>query len=315
MHETRRVTYSAGSGLLDRSEHHRASSETLRGRSDARLMAFHNGRLLTDVAGEGPSSCWQTPSDEILALAGDTALFLGMLDGHPVFAQDFGAMDEIAAFERFCRPPPHEATFIDLRAIAGQLSVGDANAVATAKAMLSWHRSHRFCSRCGAPSHMEMGGWRRGCASCKAMHFPRTDPVVIMLIVRGDNVLLGRQTQFPPGLYSLLAGFMEPGETIENAVRRETQEEANICVGEVGYVGSQPWPFQSNLMIGCWGVATSEEITIDPNELEDARWASRRDMAIAMMGEHPDLRAPRVDAIARAILTDWINGDIPIPDA
>ncbi len=132
-----------------------------------------------------------------------------------------------------------------------------------------------------------------------------------MLILRGDDVLIGRQTQFPPGTYSLLAGFMEPGETIEDAVRREVLEETQIRVGRVGYLGCQPWPFPANLMLGCIGEAETSEITRDPTELEDARWVTRSAMQQILRGEHPEIRPPRRDAIARAILTDWINGAVP----
>jgi NAD+ diphosphatase len=132
-----------------------------------------------------------------------------------------------------------------------------------------------------------------------------------MLILRGDEVLIGRQSTFPPGTYSLLAGFMEPGETMEDAVRREVLEETAIRVGRVGYLGCQPWPFPSNLMLGCIGMAESAEITRDPTELEDALWVRREAMAQILRGEHPEIRPPRKDAIARAILTDWINGAIP----
>ena len=132
-----------------------------------------------------------------------------------------------------------------------------------------------------------------------------------MLILRGDQVLIGRQSGFPPGIYSLLAGFVEPGETIEDAVRREVLEETQVRVGRVGYLGCQPWPFPANLMMGCIGEAETSEITRDPHELEDARWVSREDMEAIIRGEHPEIKAPRPDAIARAILTDWVNGAIP----
>jgi NAD+ diphosphatase len=145
--------------------------------------------------------------------------------------------------------------------------------------------------------------------ACGALHFPRTDPVVIMLVTRGDKVLLGRQSVWAPGLYSLLAGFMEPGETIGDAVRRETREETSVRIGRVQFLASQPWPFPANLMLGCWGEALTDEIVIDA-EIEDARWVNRAEMAMALNGEHPHFASPRADSIARWILTAWVAGEI-----
>ena len=199
--------------------------------------------------------------------------------------------------------------FIDLRSIAGQITQAEATIVAAAKGVIGWHRIHPFCARCGSATLPEDAGWRRKCATCGALHFPRTDPVVIMLVTRGDKVLLGRQSVWPPGLYSLLAGFMEPGETIGDAVRRETLEEASIRVGRVRFLASQPWPFPASLMLGCWGEALNEEIVIDA-EIEDACWVSRAEMALAFNGEHPRFAAPRPDSIARWILTAWVAGEI-----
>jgi len=175
---------------------------------------------------------------------------------------------------------------------------------------IGWHETHPCCARCGATTGIEDGGWRRVCASCGAFHFPRIDPVVIMLVLHGDDVLLGRQSRWPEGLHSLLAGFMEPGETIEDAVRREVLEEANIRTARVRFLACQPWPFPSSLMLGCVAEATSREITIDPTELEAARWVSRGEMAEILAGGRPGIASPRVDAIARAILAAWVAGEI-----
>jgi NAD+ diphosphatase len=200
--------------------------------------------------------------------------------------------------------------FIDLRSVAGQLSQGEATVYASAKGVIGWHRIHPFCARCGGSTRPGDGGWRRVCSACGGLHFPRTDPVVIMLVTRGDKVLLGRQSAWLPGLYSLLAGFMEPGETIADAVRRETREETSVRVGRVRFIASQPWPFPASLMLGCWGEALTEEIVIDA-EIEDARWATRADMALALEGRHPEFGSPRPDSIARWILTAWVAGEIP----
>jgi len=201
---------------------------------------------------------------------------------------------------------PEASCFAELRAIMTSLSPRDAELAATARSMFSWHMSHGFCSACGTQSMAVDAGWRRRCPTCGTSHFPRTDPVVIMLILSGDKVLVGRSPGWPDGMYSLLAGFLEPGETIEAAVRREVFEEAGIKVGEVGYLASQPWAFPSSLMIGCIGYATSTDITLDPNELEDARWATRSEMQDAASGEHPDIKPARSGAIAHFLLERWL---------
>ena len=151
-----------------------------------------------------------------------------------------------------------------------------------------------------------MAGWQRICGACGAQHFPRTDPVVIMLVTRGNNVLLGRSPGWPEGMFSCLAGFMEPGEPMEAAVRREVLEETGIKVGSVRYLASQPWPYPASLMLGAAAEALDEAITLDPAELEAARWVSREDMARAFAGEHPEIRAPRRGAIAGFLLRNWL---------
>ncbi|MFT6775013.1 MAG: NAD+ diphosphatase [Paracoccaceae bacterium] len=203
---------------------------------------------------------------------------------------------------------PEAMQFVDLRNIMAELKVQDASDAAAARGMFEWHRSHRFCAKCGVPSRPEGGGWRRVCGGCGGLHFPRTDPVVIQLITFGDKVLLGRQPIWPKGFWSLLAGFMEPGETLEEAVRRETMEEASIPVGRVRYVASQPWPFPSSLMLACAGEALSDKITIDPTELEAARWVSRIELIDAMENPRPDMVPARKGAIARAVLEAWAYG-------
>ncbi len=196
--------------------------------------------------------------------------------------------------------------FVELRQVMTRLSRQDAELAVTARALFEWHKSHKFCSKCGQPSVMSMAGWQRSCPSCDAQHFPRTDPVVIMLITHGNNVLIGRSDFWPEGMYSLLAGFVEPGETLEAAVRREVKEETNIEVAEVGYLASQPWPFPNSLMFGCYGHATTTEITLDPNELEDARWMSREEMMAVHAGENPSIWAARKGSIAHFLIENWL---------
>lgn len=198
----------------------------------------------------------------------------------------------------------------DLRSIAvqGLVPVDHLAPLAEAKALLHWHARRHFCSNCGHPTEVVQAGWRRDCAHCGAQHFPRTDPVVIMLTVAGDQCLLGRQSRFAPGMWSCLAGFVEPGETIEEAARRETFEEAGIHCGKVRYFASQPWPFPSSLMIGCHAEAISHDIVVDRDELEDARWFSRDEAAAMLMRTHPDnLGTPPPMAIAHHIIRAWVE--------
>ncbi|BCP56190.1 NADH pyrophosphatase [Kaistia sp. 32K] len=181
-------------------------------------------------------------------------------------------------------------------------------ALAQARALLHWHAANRFCGRCGTRSTMALGGYRRDCPNCGLQKFPRTDPVAIMLAVDGDRCLMGRQARFAPGTYSCLAGFVEPGETIEDAVRREIQEEAGIRIGRVVYHASQPWPFPMSLMIGCIAEAISTDIVPDTEELEDCRWFSREETRAMLDGEHPDgLSTPPRMAIAHTLIRAWVE--------
>ncbi len=201
---------------------------------------------------------------------------------------------------------PADHLFCELRGIMINLSARDAELAATAKALFNWHKTHKFCAMCGAPSDMTMAGWQRSCVACGGQHFPRTDPVVIMLITHGNKVLIGRSPGWPEGMYSLLAGFVEPGETLEAAVRREVFEEAGIRVGHVDYLASQPWAFPSSLMFGCSGKALNDDITIDPHEIEDAVWVSREEIMQSFAGTHPFIKPAREGAIAHFILRNWL---------
>ncbi|MBY8976609.1 NAD(+) diphosphatase [Rhodobacteraceae bacterium NNCM2] len=306
MLKTQEITFAARSGQLDRASHLRGDAATLMRDEKAALLPFWRDKLLFDVTGDRPALGWVPPLPDYIDEAPDGVVFLGLADETPCFTADFSELDEERVEEFF----GDGAKFIDLRTVAGELSPMSASIAATAKGVLSWHGTHRFCSRCGNPSRHGDGGWRRRCVSCGALHFPRTDPVVIMLIVRDDHVLLGRQSVWPEGLYSLLAGFMEPGETIEDAVRRETFEESGVEIGEVRYVACQPWPFPSSLMLGCMAEALTDELTIDHNELEDAEWFSRAKVEVILQGKHPRIRSPRKDAIASSILRAWVAGEL-----
>jgi len=259
---------------------------------------------------------WLPIGHEILQSAEGQPVFLG-LDGRGArFAYNISAWepgdlpDSLHDFfdpSQQQHPAIKEAhAFAELRGVMAQLSPRDAELAATARSLLSWHRSHRYCASCGAQSAMKMSGWQRDCPDCGAKHFPRTDPVVIMLITRGNTVLVGRSHGWPEGMYSLLAGFVEPGETIEAAVRREVFEETGIGVGAVEYLSSQPWPFPSSLMLGCRGDALCDEIRIDRNELDDAVWVTREEMMDVYAGNTDRMKPSRKGAIAHFLIWHWL---------
>ncbi|MEM9641451.1 MAG: NAD(+) diphosphatase [Pseudomonadota bacterium] len=314
-----------GRGTIDRAGHLRASADRLlTDDPTARTTVFWRGKALFDNAnGPEPRLAWIPTDAPILAEASEAPIFLGLQDGAPRFAHDISSWADphadtnaLAQFadvslNRHPSMGPDQA-LLDLRGTMSMLHAEDAGNAAAAKGAFSWHDTHRFCARCGAPSSVSLAGWRRTCTACGTHHFPRTDPVVIMLILHRDLVLMGRSPGWPEGMYSLLAGFMEPGETIEAAVRRETHEEAGIPVDAVGYLSSQPWPFPASLMIGCWGRATDDKINLDPAELEDAVWLSREDLIAEMTSDQPRLRPARKGSIAQFLLSHWLAGRITI---
>ena len=231
------------------------------------------------------------------------AVFLGLANEAPRFG--FGY--EAAAVEAM--KARNDLKISDLRSIAvqGLVEAEHLPPLAEAKALLGWHARHRFCPNCSAATVVVQGGWRRDCPSCGLEHFPRTDPVVIMLASAGERCVLGRSPRFAPTMWSCLAGFVEPGETIEEAVRREVLEEAGIACGRVRYFASQPWPFPSSLMIGCHAQALSETIVIDRSEIEDARWFDRDELALMLARRHPDgLTTPPPVAIAHHIIRSFV---------
>jgi NAD+ diphosphatase len=231
-------------------------------------------------------------------------IFLGLEGTQPLFALDLDAASE-----------PHlgEGTFSEMRAAAFVLPARDTAIAGQAKALIDWHRRHGFCPNCGHATKLMDGGYRRLCPACGAEHFPRTDPVVIMLPLLGDRCLIGRNKRFPPGLYSAFAGFVEPGESMEEAVRRELMEEVNLKIGAVRYHATQPWPFPSSLMLGCYADAESDVFRIDGHEIEDARWLTKDEARARLTHEIEDaMKLPVTIAIAHHLIRDWANGE-PCP--
>ncbi len=319
------ITFTAAT--LDRAAHLRAPDAQARLWADprARALAVWCGKpMMAPEAAGALGLVWLPTAAPVLAHNVEAPIFLGLDAGAPRFACDVSAWDDPAAdsaeLRQFIdksgnRHPSFAAgeQFLDLRTMMARLKPDDAAHAAGARGIIAWHQTHRFCARCGAPSLPDLGGWKRHCPSCGASHFPRTDPVVIMLITHGNDVLLGRSPGWPAGMYSLLAGFMEPGETIEAAVRREVMEEAGLGVGAVRYLASQPWPFPASLMIGCQGAALDRAITRDPVELEDAIWVPRERILETLDGSDETLRPARQGAIARALLEGWLADDLHFP--
>ncbi|WMS41552.1 NAD(+) diphosphatase [Acuticoccus sp. MNP-M23] len=296
-----------GDNRLDRMSERRDDApfiESVRADPAGRTMLFHDDQLVTQE-GEGHGALFTR--DEAAALGGDwdSALFLGIGDDGPLFATPLPAA-------------PDENRFIahNLRALAvdGRLPSPLLGAAAQGRSILGWHATHGFCARCGAATTAGQAGMRRDCSNCGTHHFPRTDPVVIMLAVDGERCLLGRQARFLPGMYSSLAGFMEPGETIEAAVRREIWEEAGIKTSRVVYHASQPWPFPSSIMIGCFAQATSTVIEPRDPELEDVRWFDRADIGPMLDRTHATYGAPPAIAIAHHLLRAYAEHGAPVLD-
>lgn len=292
---------------LDRAESRRNDEAWLARQAKAptaRFLAFVNLKPVMETA-PGLAPAWFSPERVDAALASGAApVFLGLDGAAARFAVALEA-DHAAGLLDGGRKA------IDVRTVAMAGMGGHLGILAQARALLAWHARHGFCAVCGKPSGPIKGGAARRCrdAVCGAEHFPRTDPVAIMLVTTGDSCLLGRNGHFPPGFFSALAGFIEPGETIEEAVAREVAEEAGVKVGAVRYVASQPWPFPSSLMIGCTAVAMSEAIAIDPHEIAEARWFSRAEVKAALGGDRDaPFTPPPPLAIAHHLLRYWLNG-------
>lgn len=285
---------------LSRDDHLRRDHtriESLFARDDVKILVFWRGSVLVD----------HNKSPRLLtapALAGLDIVERAYLgadgDQSPWFAVGLDA----------AVPPPapfEEQAFADVRMLAMVSAAARAEPLAAGRAILSWHARHRFCANCGSPTQTTYAGWRRVCANCNREHFPRVDPVVIMAVGRDDQLLLGRQANWPPGRFSCLAGFVEPGETPEAAVARESLEETGVVITSTRYIAAQPWPFPTSLMLGYLAETESEAITVDPTELEDARWFSRDEVAAMLCESHDTFAGPPPMAIAHHLIRIWLE--------
>jgi NAD+ diphosphatase len=286
-------------GTLNRAAHLREDEGWIAaalGSPATRFIVFFQGKPLV----EGGAA--RAPRAKAVARPRADAIltFLGLQDEAPVFAADLSALeDPYAAIDAA------GAEFTDMRSLTGALPVDDATILATARAMLHWQSKTKFCSVCGAATRPIRAGYVMLCTKCETEHFPRTDPAVIMLVTKGDRLLLGQSHRFPKerNFYSTLAGFVEPGESLEDAVRREVFEEVGIKVGEVTYHSSQPWPFPASLMLGYYAEALTETITLETAEMRDAQWFTR-----AQIENRQSLgfNLPPQDSIARRLIDDWM---------
>jgi len=295
-------------GGLDRATHRRKDKEWLAERlahAASRFVPVWRGQsLVVGAQGAAPRAVCP-PRQEIAAPGIDETetVLLGLSGAQAYFAIDLSALEnplqDIRADDR--------AEFVDLRRVGSLLPREEGALLAYARGILYWHAHHRFCAVCGNPSRVEEAGHLRRCANaaCGATHFPRTDPAVIMLVHNGDHCLLGRQRAWPPGMHSTLAGFVEPGESLEEAVAREVREETGIAVEDISYHSSQPWPFPSSLMLGFYARARTRDIRLDGHELEAAHWFARD-----FIQKHQDddqFRLPRKDSVARRLIEEWLR--------
>ena len=299
---------------LDRAGHLRTDDEWLASQiaaHDALFVPLWRGDALVlpeAAAEQGRDVAW-LPKAAISAYLDNDIIFLGLnRNNAPRFAVDISPLEipeQTAPFDALCRAG---GVFENLRTLAmvGDMPPTELAILAQAKGLLEWHNSHGFCSKCGAKSVIAEGGYKRSCPACGADHFPRTDPVVIMLPYLGDKCLLGRQAGWPENLFSALAGFMEPGETIEEAVARETMEEAGVAINSVQYHSTQPWPFPSSLMIGCLAEAENNKITVDEKELAEARWFSVAEIKDAFNGT-AEFDIPHSLAIAHHLIKAFVE--------
>ncbi len=289
---------------LDRADQMRTDPEimgTIARQADARYMLFCGETVLAEgggaVAWQTAGKCKFLPVNEtiFLGLDGDAPRYAAMLDGAP---EDYTGLFDYADF-----------TGVRSLARARGSAHPELGIVAQAKSMLAWHANHGFCAKCGHKTVMVKAGYERQCPGCEASHFPRTDPVVIMLAFHEGKALVGRGPKIAPGYFSALAGFMEPGETIEEAVARELYEEAEVKATKVRYVTNQPWPWPSSLMIGCFAWVESDKVVPDGVELDEARWISKEEAIEGLTGNREDFKLPFPAAIAHTLIQTWLAED------
>jgi NAD+ diphosphatase len=292
---------------LDRASDRRADADWLAeqlGSVDSLGLAIWNGRPFVEKTKDGGWQIAYLPAKLVGQLAGgdERLLFMGLWKDTAIFAVDIeGEADPTLG------PLQGLGEFKDLRQIAMAAPAGDAAILATAKSMFEWRRRHRHCAVCGQPSEPCDGGWKRQCPACEAEHFPRTDPVVIMLAYHEDRCMLGRQERWPAGMFSALAGFLEPGETIEEACARELAEEAGLKTRRVRYHSTQPWPYPSSLMIGLIAEVEDEDARPDQTELSEVRWFSRAEARQLLAGELENTFCPQPLAIAHQLIRAWAD--------
>ena len=301
---------------------------------------FANGQLVRDAEKRGPDAVAEALTHEdaqfyifagnaLVGFGADAPLIGSTADAPLVFLHDqshaniflkdssatllLGTNDDVPILAlqlHHEHPLPQGFATLDLRSVyaTGALTGAELAHAGLGASLLNWHGSHGFCAKCGTKSDIAAGGFKRICSHCEAEHFPRLDPVAIMMVIDADRCLLGRSPRFPIGMLSCLAGFIEPGETIEQAVRREVLEESNIAVGDVTYHASQPWPMPHSLMIGCYGVALNTEIDFDREELESCNWYARAEVTQMLEQNHPDgLTLPPRGSIASLLILDWLE--------
>lgn len=278
---------------IERADHVRADPEALAGHMTwrARLLALEG---MTPAVDQDGRLTWGTLAD---AAEDAELVFLGLHEGRGCFAAVPAQGD---AAPRMANP--------QLWSLMATLAPEELALYGGARSLIDWHARHRFCATCGGQTKLAKGGWQRNCESCGAQHFPRTDPVTIMLVEHEGRLMLGRGLGWPEGRFSALAGFVEPGESIEEAVAREVFEESGVRVRDVTYIASQPWPFPSQLMIGCHSHTDDDKLTIDATEMAEVRWFTREDVAAALAGsEEASFTAPPPHAIAHHLIHWWLE--------
>lgn len=300
LHEPSHFVGFAGN-RIDRQAENRSEDALECALADRRVMVIQAraGRVYLKKNGSGFEAHFTLQEARRMSASLDEGVFLGTSQAGPVVIAPAGIEPDAL---------PQTIKAIDYRSVymQGLLAAEPLCELAQGASLLAWHANHLYCGRCGQRTQSRIGGYKRVCPSCAAEQFPRLDPVAIMLVVSDERCVLGRSPHFAPSMYSALAGFIEPGETIENAVRREVLEESGIRLGRVAYHASQPWPFPYSLMIGCYGEALNDNIVFDANELEDCRWFSRDDVIAIMAGEHRDgIVMPPGGAIAHHLIRHW----------